>query len=53
MPQLGSAIWKRKIRLGELYSRIVRFDSDGLVPAIIQDKYHKNLGLIYLNREAL
>lgn len=50
VPQLGSAIWKKKISLAQIYSRLVRFGPDGLVPAVIQDKHHKNLGLIYLDR---
>lgn len=49
VPQLGSAIWKRKIHIGDIYKKMVRFDENDLVPAVIQDKFKKNLGLIYLN----
>lgn len=49
IPQLGSAIWKRKILIGEIYSKMVRFNENNLIPSVIQNKYGKNLGLIYLN----
>lgn len=49
VPQLGSAIWKRKVLIGEIYVRMVRFDENLLVPAVIQDRFGKNLGLVYLN----
>ena len=49
VPQLGSAIWKRKVLIGEIYARMVRFDENLLVPAVIQDRFGKNLGLVYLN----
>lgn len=53
VPQLGSAIWKRKIQIGEIYAKMVKFDENQLVPAVIQDQFHKNLGLVYLNQQAL
>lgn len=53
IPQLGSAIWKNKISLGELYTSMAKFDSNGLLPAIIQDKYGIVKGLVYMDSEAL
>lgn len=49
VPQLGSAIWKRKVLIGDIYRKMIRFNEHGLVPAVIQDIHKKNLGLIYLN----
>ncbi len=53
IPQLGSAIWKNKITMGDLYSEMVKFGPDGLVPAVIQDIHGQVKGHIYMNREAL
>ena len=53
IPQLGSAIWKNKISIGSLYSAMANFDSNGLIPAIIQDKYGLVKGLIYMDKISL
>ncbi len=53
IPQLGSAIWKNNITMGQLYIAMAKFDSAGLLPAIIQDKYGLVKGLIYMNKESL
>ena len=53
IPQLGRAIWKQKIEIGQIYCKIVRFNEDGLVPALIKTTTQKCLGLVYLNEEAI
>jgi phosphoribosylformimino-5-aminoimidazole carboxamide ribonucleotide (ProFAR) isomerase len=35
VPQLGSAIWKQKLQLAEILFEVVRFNEQGLVPAIV------------------
>ncbi|AYV77365.1 MAG: bifunctional phosphoribosyl-AMP cyclohydrolase/phosphoribosyl-ATP pyrophosphatase protein, partial [Barrevirus sp.] len=53
IPQLGSAIWKNKISVGQIYSVMANYDENGLVPAIIQDTNGLVKGLVYLNEEAI
>jgi len=53
VPQLGSAIWRGKINLGDLYVSMTRFNGNGLVTAIIQDLHGIVKGLVWLNAEAL
>lgn len=53
IPQLGSAIWKDKFSVGELYSAMANFDTNGLIPAIIQDKYGLVKGLVYMDKISL
>jgi phosphoribosylformimino-5-aminoimidazole carboxamide ribonucleotide (ProFAR) isomerase/phosphoribosyl-ATP pyrophosphohydrolase/broad-specificity NMP kinase len=50
IPQLGSAIWKNKISIGDIYSAITNY---AVTPAIIQDIHGVNKGLIYMNPESL
>lgn len=50
VPQLGSAIWKGKIKLGEIYKALVSYDKNGLVPAVIRTSPNGHVaGLVYLN----
>ena len=53
IPQLGSAIWKNKITIGDLYCAIARWDVYGLVNCVIQHKTGIVLGVIFMDREAL
>lgn len=53
IPQLGSAIWKGTILPGDLYVAMTNFDSQGLVPAVIQDTNGICKGLVYLDDQAL
>ena len=53
IPQLGSAIWKNKLKIGEVYNAMIRWSPDGLVPTIIQDKHGLVKGLVYMNPEAI
>ncbi len=50
IPQLGSAIWKRKITLGDIYKRLVKWNRDGLVVTIVVDQFENVLGQVYLNQ---
>jgi len=53
IPQLGSAIWKNHITMGELYSSMAKWDSSGLISCIIQNKNGLVLGLVYMDKQAL
>ena len=53
IPQLGSAIWKNLITMGELYSSMAKWDSLGLISCVIQNKNGLVLGLVYMDKEAL
>lgn len=53
IPQLGSAIWKGLISMGELYSSIAKWDNSGLISCIIQNKNGLVLGLVYMDKLAL
>jgi hypothetical protein len=44
VPQLGSAIWKNKISLCDIITRIINFNEDGLIPSIISSSTGKILG---------
>ncbi|UJR20148.1 hypothetical protein I4U23_023280 [Adineta vaga] len=53
IPILGSAIWKNKLTIGNIYNRMIYFDENGLVPAILQDRNGLVKGLCYMNEEAI
>jgi phosphoribosyl-AMP cyclohydrolase/phosphoribosylformimino-5-aminoimidazole carboxamide ribonucleotide (ProFAR) isomerase/phosphoribosyl-ATP pyrophosphohydrolase len=53
IPQLGSAIWKGKLSIGEIYCAMVSATDTSEIPAIIQSNDGKVKGLIYLNRQAI
>jgi phosphoribosylformimino-5-aminoimidazole carboxamide ribonucleotide (ProFAR) isomerase/phosphoribosyl-ATP pyrophosphohydrolase len=53
IPQLGSAIWKNDIELGDLYSSMAKWDENDLMSCIIQNKNGLVLGLVHMNRQAL
>lgn len=53
IPQLGSAIWKNKITIGQIYSSMGKYDKDNIMPSIIQDKYGMVKGLVYMNKESV
>jgi len=53
IPQLGSAIWKKKMTIGQIYGLMAKFNPQGICPAIIQDVHGRVKGLVYLDREAL
>lgn len=53
IPQLGSAIWKNKITIGNLFNSMTNFDEKGLVSAIIQDVNGPVKGLCYMNRQSI
>jgi phosphoribosyl-AMP cyclohydrolase/phosphoribosyl-ATP pyrophosphohydrolase/uncharacterized protein related to proFAR isomerase len=53
VPQLGSAIWKDHIAIGDLYCAMTNFDHQGLVSTVIQDIHGRVLGNVYMNRESL
>jgi len=44
IPQLGSAIWKNKITIVQIYDKLINFDQNGLCPAIITDSTGTLLG---------
>jgi len=51
VPQIGSAIWKNRISIGNIYSAI--FSDITLIPTMIQSTNGMSKGLRYLNHEAL
>ena len=51
IPQVGSAIWKNRISISDIYLAI--FSDIFLIPTIIQSTNGITKGLIYLNHEAL
>lgn len=53
IPQLGSAIWKNDITIGELYSSMAKWGDNNLINCIIQNKNGLVLGLVHMNKEAL
>ncbi len=53
VPQLGAAIWKEKVLIGDVYVAMTRFDGRGLAPAVIQDCSGIVKGLIWMNAEAI
>ncbi|CAF1451747.1 unnamed protein product [Adineta ricciae] len=53
IPVLGSAIWKNKLTIGQIYNRMLYFDESGLVPAIIQDINGSVKGLVYMNEKSI
>lgn len=50
VPQLGSAIWKGKISVSDIYCQILHFDERGLCPAILTDSNGQLLGEIFMNK---
>jgi phosphoribosyl-AMP cyclohydrolase/phosphoribosyl-ATP pyrophosphohydrolase/uncharacterized protein related to proFAR isomerase len=53
IPQLGSAIWKNDISMGDLYCAMAKWDENNLISCVIQNKNGIVLGVIYMNLEAL
>lgn len=53
IPQLGSAIWKNDISLGELYNAMAKWDENNLINCVIQNKNGLVLGVVYMNDIAL
>ncbi len=53
IPQLGSAIWKNDISLGDLYCAMAKWDQNNLVTCVLQNKNGLVLGVVYMDREAL
>ena len=53
IPQLGSAIWKNLITMGELYCAMAKWDENNLINCVIQNKNGIVLGVIYMDKEAL
>lgn len=52
IPQLGSAIWKDKLSVGDIYNAMTRTIFYN-VPTIIQDVHGRVKGQVYLNRESI
>lgn len=50
---MGSAIWKNKIQLGDIFSEMAHFDEKRLIPAVIKSTTNIVKGQLYLNPEAL
>ncbi|CAF3438872.1 unnamed protein product [Rotaria socialis] len=53
IPQLGSAIWKKKLTIGSIFNGMINFDGNGTVSSIIQDLNGLVKGLCYMNRESI
>jgi phosphoribosyl-AMP cyclohydrolase len=53
IPQLGSAFWKNRLSLGEIYCEMLLFDENGKVPATIQDDSGLVKATVYMNREEI
>ena len=53
IPQLGSAIWKGRMTVGDVISESMNYNEDGLIPGIIQHKDGHIQALIYLDKEAI
>ena len=53
LPQLGSAIWKKKIDVSEVLCRIIEFKSNDICPAVISTESGKLLGEVFLDRQAI
>ena len=53
IPQLGSAIWKGDISIGQLYCAMAKWDENNLISCVIQNKNGLVLGQVYMNSEAL
>ncbi len=50
IPLLGSAIWKKRLTIGSIFNRMIHFDHQGIVSAIIQDRNGLVKGLCYMNQ---
>lgn len=53
IPQIGSAIWKKQLTIGNIFSSMSYFDENGLLPAIIQDISGPVKGLCFMNKESI
>lgn len=58
VPQLGSAIWKNKIDVGQLVASMVSYDQQlqngvSIAPAIVQGKDGRVKGLVWMNKQAV
>ncbi|CAH6420029.1 Phosphoribosyl-ATP pyrophosphohydrolase [uncultured virus] len=53
IPQLGSALWKGKLSIGDIYCAMLSATEDSEIPAIIQSNDGKIKGLIYMNRSSI
>jgi phosphoribosyl-AMP cyclohydrolase/phosphoribosyl-ATP pyrophosphohydrolase/imidazole glycerol phosphate synthase subunit HisF len=53
IPQLGSAIWKNMMSMGELYCAMAKWDRYGLLSCVIQNINGVVLGVVYMNDTAL
>lgn len=53
IPQLGSAIWKGVLSVGEVIAQSMNYDANGLLPAIIQDVNGMMKSLVYMNKDAI
>ncbi|CAF1482447.1 unnamed protein product [Rotaria sordida] len=53
VPQLGSAIWKNKLTIGNILNSMINFNNNGTVSAIIQDINGPVKGLCYMNRQSI
>ena len=50
VPQVGSAIWKNKIKIGDIFNEIANYDDKGLIPAVIKSNTNIVKGQFYLNQ---
>jgi len=53
VPQLGSAIWRKKISLSDLYTAMAIFDGKGLINGVVGDINGLVKGVVSLNKEAI
>lgn len=53
VPQVGSAIWKNKIRIGEIFSEMGNYDEKGLIPAVIKSNTGMVKGQMFLDSKSL
>lgn len=53
IPQLGSALWSGRLSIGDVYTSMTRFDGEGRVPAIIQDKDGRVKGHAFMDSNAI
>ena len=53
IPQIGSAIWKNQLTIGNIFNSMSYFDENGLIPAIIQDISGPVKGLCFMNKQSI
>jgi len=53
IPQLGSALWKKHILVGDIYCAMLSATDESEIPAIIQSNDGKVKGLIYMNKQSI